>query len=475
MACGKRLQHVSLFEQRLKSKRYYHNVNMTNQETWRGMRFPCGPAEDISNQSTDHGQPSCSDENGSLITCVAADSAWGIAEATIDTVANTIHMTLSNFNAVAVGKSNTEQASKPVENHRQPSDEAQLRTRADSGEILKAWVDRPLPLIKIQGFLKGIQCEKILSRLESRQDNAKFEDHERDVTARMQSFADGKHPDMSLALKIEQAVAFSYQKEFTKSKSMFTSVIISVKNQTCQVTNPNILMARAYFLKVADPMERPRRLMAKFFEYLRRSEFLLQMHDSPEDWAELYQTYGCLWLDYMSLIPDNRCAHNTARDNAKLCFEKAITFSQQDPRYRVQIKRQMYAYIKLATILLQCCSNAARIQEKTIPSCDIERAKKHLDKVEFELGKYIPMGTWIQLLKTRSDQFYRQGSYNLAKETVEEAYRLASLHKFDTELNTLRGMMELFEKKLHSHLVFTEELELSSSEAACSASGSNSE
>ena len=133
-----------------------------------------------------------------------------------------------------------------------------------------------------------------------------------------------------------------------------------------------------------------------------------------------------------------------------------------------------YAHIKLATILLDCCSTTARIQQKTIPPSDIKQAEDHLDIVQFKLGDFIPKGTWLQLLKTRSDQFYRQGSYNLAKETVEEAFRLASTHKFDTELNTLQEMIELFAMKLQSHLAFTEELEISSSEAAYSASGSNS-
>ena len=133
-----------------------------------------------------------------------------------------------------------------------------------------------------------------------------------------------------------------------------------------------------------------------------------------------------------------------------------------------------YAHIKLATILLDCCSTTARIQQKTIPPSDIKQAEDHQDIVQFKLGDFIPKGTWIQLLKTRSDQFYRQGSYNLAKETVEEAFRLASTHKFDTELNTLQEMIELFAMKLQSHLAFTEELEVSSSEAAYSASGSNS-
>ena len=152
----------------------------------------------------------------------------------------------------------------------------------------------------------------------------------------------------------------------------------------------------------------------------------------------------------------------------------SVFYSQQDPRPRVQIKRLMYAHIKLATILLHCYSTASRIQEKTIPPNDIKQAKEYLDIVQFKLGEVIPMGTWIQLLKTRSDQFYREDKYKLAQETVEEAYRLASFHKFDTELTTLREMIELFQWKFYSHLVFTEELHFSNSEAPYSASGSSS-
>ena len=38
----------------------------------------------------------------------------------------------------------------------------------------------------------------------------------------------------------------------------------------------------------------------------------------------------------------------------------------------------------------------------------------------------IPTGTHVQLLKTRSDQFYRQRLNQLAIEMAEEAFKLAS-------------------------------------------------
>ena len=132
---------------------------------------------------------------------------------------------------------------------------------------------------------------------------------------------------------------------------MFTSVIQSDKNKTCHVLNSNILMAKAYFLLVADVGKRKPRL----FEYLERSEFLFQNNDSPEDWAELYQKYGRLWLDCMSLPPDdkrNEPARITAKENGIYYFQQDISYSQKHHRVRVQVKGKTYIHLSLATLLL---------------------------------------------------------------------------------------------------------------------------
>ena len=187
------------------------------------------------------------------------------------------------------------------------------------------------------------------------------------------------------------------------------------------------------------------------FEFLQRSEFLLQNHDSPEDWAELYYNYGSVWLKYMSIIPDdqrNAQARETARDKAKYYYEQAVSFCQRDKRPRVQIKKQTYCHLKLAALLLDCSSTAARTQEKEIAPSDIKEAKEHLDFVQHRLGESVPRGTQVQLLKTRSDQFYRQRLYQLAKETAEEAFQLASSNRFNTELDTLQERIQFLDVKL---------------------------
>ena len=360
-----------------------------------------------------------------------------------------------------------------------PLSETKEIEHSDSNGTSCARVELPMASIKVKGDFSGKhrEGEQLLKALELCQDNGMFVQHKRLAMEKIH-YENRKNADMVLVLKIEQAVALSYENKSKLAKKMLISVTES--NLNGQALYGDVVSARAFYVLAAHMRreEKHRKLkLTLLFEYLRRSEHLLQQYDSPEDWADLYYTYGCLWLDYMSLIPDdtrNARARNAMRNNARCSFEKALSFSQKDHRLRARIKRERYAHIKLATILLDCCSTTARIQQKTIPPSDIKQAEDHLDIVQFKLGDSIPKITWIELLKTRSYQFYRQGSYNLAKERAEEAFRLALLHKFDILLNTLQEMIELFAMKLHSHLVFTEEVEFSSSEAAYSASGSDS-
>ena len=232
---------------------------------------------------------------------------------------------------------------------------------------------------------------------------------------------------------------------------MFNSTIQSERAQNCDFTNPCILTTRAYFSLVADYRNRKSVKLSSLFEFLQRSEFLLQNHDSPDDWAELYYIYGSVWLKYMSIIPDdlrNAQARETARDKAKYCYEQAVSFCQRDKRPRAQIKKQTYCHLGLAALLLDCSSTAARTQEKEVAPSDIKKAKEHLDFVQYRLGESVPTGTQVQLLKTRSDQFYRQRLYQLAKETAEEAFQLASSNRFNTELVTLQERIQFLDVKL---------------------------
>ena len=304
-------------------------------------------------------------------------------------------------------------------------------------------VEPVIPLIKTQGYLKGSQCERIMEHLEHLQDNGQFEQHDRLVATFLKDSSCKENTDMELALKIERGVAFSYQKEFKQSKRLFISVINT--DTVSKLINPNILLARAYYRLVQNHRYRKNMKLSVLFHCLEKSEFLLQNHQSPGDWSEVYYNYGSLWLAYMSTIPDDERhaqARNDARRRARYYFEKTIECCKKDHRLRVQIKQQIYGHLRVAALLLDCTSTVARIRKKVIPPQDMEDAIKHLDILERQLGSNIPRGTRVQILKTRSDQYYRQGLHQLAKETAEDALRIASRLGFNTELDSLQERID---------------------------------
>ena len=377
-------------------------------------------------------------------------------------------------------------------------EESQHKSSNSSSEILLD-VESSLPVVKKQGFLNGPQCEEILKNLELLQDSGKFQEHKhmfnfslqrcvekrnKDMEVNKQQIPNGDHcnqalkkfqlfrengrlkkdeqlfslysrlctkqeyADMALALIIEQGVSFMYNKQLGKSKLYFTSVTQLADH--CKLRNPNILIARAYVLLAANYNSRARKTkkISAIMECLKRSQVLLQNHESPEDLAEMYFTSGIVLLGCMSRIPDderNSKARMKIRERARTFYEGAIAICKKDPRPRVQLKRLTYCHLGLAALLLDCSSTVSRTRIKVIPSKDIEDATKHLDIIEQQLGD-IPPGTRVQILKKRSDQYYRQETYHVARETAQDALQMARSHGFNTELESLEQRVDFLDQ-----------------------------
>ena len=81
------------------------------------------------------------------------------------------------------------------------------RVESDTSIIIKAHqvldIDRPLPMIKRQGYLNGKQCEEIIEKLVNLQDNGKFKEHETFVIANLKLCRENQNFDMELALLLE--------------------------------------------------------------------------------------------------------------------------------------------------------------------------------------------------------------------------------------------------------------------------------
>ena len=433
------------------------------------------PADDFPKQLTERGRPSCHDVEGSLFRFPPKDSASLIAQAKVDIDRNTMNLTLAKCSVVVVGQSNTEQVSRsfccndgglqcdssPKEGNCGETQRGKTESPVQAFDDLQGCkvltsvhdIEPQLPIIKRTGYLKGEQCEKIMEHLVGLQDNGRFEEHDRLVTPFMIHFKREGNIDMQMAMMIERAVAFSYQKKFLKKSKQLFSLAIKL-GSTSKLRNPNVLLARAYYGFVQACRYKNSKKLPLLLECLERGESLLQNHESPEDLAEIYYNYGSVYLMHMSTIPDderNAEARNKYQRMVKKYFENSIEAGKKDPRERVRVKKQIYGHLRVATLLLDCTSTVARKQIKVIPSQDIADAVKHLDILEHQLADVIPRGTRVQILKTRSDQYYRQGRamYPLAKKTAEEALEIAQHHEFTTELSSLQERIDFLDQLCH--------------------------
>ena len=177
--------------------------------------------------------------------------------------------------------------------------------QAEREEVVAACLALPINWIKVQGCLSGKigKFEKLFETIESYQDNGKFEQHDRLVKWAIHSYEEREHFTMVLVLKIEESAPYSYQDNWEHAKKLLVSVINSPLNIKAEYSD--IITARAYYLLVAHLRRKEEYRMSRIgllFQFLERSEYFLHGYDSPEDWAELYQTYGCVWMDYMSQL-----------------------------------------------------------------------------------------------------------------------------------------------------------------------------
>ena len=317
---------------------------------------------------------------------------------------------------------------------------------------LAARIELPINRIEVQGCLSGRigEFENLLKELEMCQDNGMFKEHDQLVTEKIRYYEGRKNFTMVWVLKIEKSATYSYQNKWKQARKQLVSVIYS----DLMVEYSNLIKARALYLLVAHMRRKKKYRKSKtglscLLNYLDESKQLLHGYNSPEDWAELYQTYGCVRMDYASQLPLDK--RKVEEEKAMDCFRRAIYFSKQDDRERVQMKRQSYVHLKLAMKHLGCCSAFPLAQENHLPLNDIKEAEKHLDIVQSNFGDTIPTATTMLLLKAQSYLFYCQGKHQLARDKAVDAHECALRHGFNTELNILKERKDFHQKELETH------------------------
>ena len=277
-------------------------------------------------------------------------------------------------------------------------------------------VHSPMPVIPKRGCMNTSGYILLITKLHYLQDKGEFELHEQIIREQL-ARRSPEDVDMEVSLKIERAMALFFQNNGKDAKRILKFVL----KLEPQLKNPGILIGRALNLLTA--VYKRQSKFGNAMRCVQEAQKALELQDSHEDKAELYQSYGAL----LNSLP----AANITRDTRKTTAYKSYELACQ---YAV-INRE-YINVKMAALLLKSCSKAAN-NNTHICKEDVMKAKRHLDLTESRTadGK-MALGTRIKLLLLRSDQYCFEQNNAMAIEKAEEAKVLIQRHGFELELDS---------------------------------------
>ena len=263
-----------------------------------------------------------------------------------------------------------------------------------------------MPVVKKRGCLNSPWYICLIEELKDLQDKGDFEGHEQRIQKELAERS-AKKTDLRASLQIERAVVLYMQGNDNLKEAK--KIAKDVLNLEKQMTNPEVLTARA--LNLLTSIYKSQKKFGKARECVEQATTALKYHDSSVDRAELYQSYG----GYICALPVAKCCPITQKETAYNSYIRAHDCAT-DP-----VDRE-YIIVKMAKLLLG--------SDDLVSENDVVQAKKHLNSIEHGPdADNMAVGTKINLVLLRSDQFRLEGNVAMAMEKALEARAL--IEKYD--------------------------------------------
>ena len=304
-------------------------------------------------------------------------------------------------NSVNVYSSSDEEEESPLKNQ----EIGTIRNRRYQIKIIYS-LSLEMPVVKKQGCLDSSWYIFLIAELKDLQDRGDFEGHEQRIQKELAKRS-AKNTDLRASLQIERAVVLYMQGNDNLKEAK--KIAKHVLNLEKQMTNPEVLTARA--LNLLTSIYKSQKKFGKARECVEQATTALKYHDSSVDRAELYQSYG----GYICALPVAKCCPITQKETAYNSYIRAHDCAT-DP-----VDRE-YIIVKMAKLLLG--------SDDLVSENDVVQAKKHLDSIEHGPdADNLAVGTKINLVLLRSDQFRLEGNVAMAMEKALEARAL--IEKYD--------------------------------------------
>ena len=258
------------------------------------------------------------------------------------------------------------------------------------------------------------QSTWVVNQLQSRRNDAKWEDFDKFSCDLLLKFADA---DTQITIKLEQSVAALYRNDFDRSVEFLDEAFGLMP----KAINVQLLTGRGYGYRAG--IARRRRNFGEAHSCMELAEQnSLACHTNLDTSYIAYEKASVL-LDFIGLSPQRSLKQvSEALHSLEKCIEVCIRVEMEDNDIRVQ--RHHFAFVKIALLLLDCRTDVGR--KRVLTKELIAISEGCLNTLKTKYWSDITEGLKIQFYLASSDLEYR-------KENYTEAARFANLAKAEAE------------------------------------------
>ena len=262
----------------------------------------------------------------------------------------------------------------------------------------------------------------VMKELQSLRDNARWSDFDDRANELLLSYTD---IDTIVAIKLEQSVAACYKNNLEHSLQLLDEAFSLMSG----ATNVLVLAGRGYGYRAG--VKRRQRNLGEAQQDVQLAEQNIRACHTSLDASFIVYERASVLLDFIGRLSQRSPKQvEEALRNLEKCIDVCLSVEMQDEE--MYVKKHHFAFIKIAMLLLDCRTEAAR--ERVLSEEFIAKGEKCLKTLETNWSQ-IAEGVTVQFYLASSDLEYRKGNYQNAENFASLAKNRTVHLGFNTEIS----------------------------------------
>ena len=255
----------------------------------------------------------------------------------------------------------------------------------------------------------------VVNQLQSRRDNAKWEDFDQYANDLLQTFADA---DTQIAIKLEQSVQACYRNQPDCALQLIDEAFIFMS----EAKNQHLLAGRGFGYRAG--ILRRQGDLGKAEHYVQLAEQNIAACQASLDTSLIAYERASMLTDFIGRTPYRSLQQvNEARRNLEKCIDVCLHVETENSHLSVMKHHFVLVLVKMTMLLLDCRTDAAR--KRTVSKEFIATALSCLETMRNKYWSEMALGDKTLFYLASSDLEYRRGNYAEAEEFARLAKRKA--------------------------------------------------